>query len=342
MTTKHRAPNRMQHRLIAPTIAVVILAICASLFACTDQKPAGPPEKVTIAYAPTNSILAQVAQAQDYYLQEGLEATLHLQPYGKLALKEMLEGKADFAICGETPIMFAIMNGEEISIIATIQISNKDSAIIARRDKGILTPSDLKSRKIGMTSGTVSDFLLDAFLAVNGISRKEVKVVNMKADDLPDALANGELDVIATFSPFVTQAQKKLGNKGTTFYGEDIYTQTFDVVATQEYIRRNPGKVRKLLSALINAEKFAGENRVEAQKIVADLNRMDIAMIREIWAITSYSITLDQQLLLALEDESRWAIKGGLTRARKVPNYLDFIYLDGLASVKPEAVRILR
>lgn len=45
---------------------------------------------------------------------------------------------------------------------------------------------------------------------------------------------------------------------------------------------------------------------------------------------------------LALEDESMWAMTNRLTAATKLPNYLDFIYLQGLRAVKPDAVRILR
>ena len=45
--------------------------------------------------------------------------------------------------------------------------------------------------------------------------------------------------------------------------------QTFNVVATQEFIRKNPGKVKKLLRALIKAEEFVKQNPDEAQKIVA-------------------------------------------------------------------------
>ena len=78
--------------------------------------PAGPVEKVTIAYsATTDSVLAQVAQTRGYYREEGLEVTPHMHPYGKPALREVLEGKADFATVAETPVMFAILNGEKIS-----------------------------------------------------------------------------------------------------------------------------------------------------------------------------------------------------------------------------------
>ena len=149
-----------------------------------QHKPAGPPEKITIAYATLpETALAQVAQSQGYFREAGLEATAHLHPYGKLALKEVLEGKADFATVAETPVMFAIMKGEKISVIATIHTSHLGHAILARKDRGILTFEDLKGKKIAATLGTTSDFFLDAILVTHGISRKDVEVVDLKAEE---------------------------------------------------------------------------------------------------------------------------------------------------------------
>lgn len=159
-------------------LALVILSavtIGGYLFLRADQrhKPVGPPEKVTIAYSTTtDAILAEVAQKQGYYLQEGLEVTPHLHPYGKLALGELLAGKADFATVAEIPVMLAIMNGEKISIVATIQTASKGNAIIARKDKGILTATDLKGKKIAATLGTTSEFFMDAFWVGHGISKE--------------------------------------------------------------------------------------------------------------------------------------------------------------------------
>ena len=59
-------------------------------------------------------------------------------------------------------------------------------------------------------------------------------------------------------------------------------------------------------------------------------------------ADTYHVVSLEQQLLLTLEDEARWTISEGLADKKEVPNYLDFIYLEGLEAVKPEAVTILR
>jgi ABC-type nitrate/sulfonate/bicarbonate transport system substrate-binding protein len=351
--TPSDTPARLRNRefpratQITLRIALAVLAlatgVCFSACTRTDNKPAGPSEKITIAYsATTDAVLAEVAQSRGYYREEGLEATARLHPYGKPALEDLLAGNADFATVAETPVMFAIMNGEKISVIATIQTSEIMNAVLARRDTGIVTPGDLKGKKIAATLGTTSDFFLDAILGVNGISRKDVKIVDLKAETMPDALARGEVDAVSTFVPYVALTQKKLGDSVITFHDKDIYRWTFNVVATQEFIRKNPGKVQKMLRALIKAESFVRNNPAEAQKAVADFSGMELSMVRDIWADTSFAVTLDQPLLIAMEDESRWAINNGLTKARKVPNYLGFIYLDGLKSVKPEAVGILK
>lgn len=307
------------------------------------QKPPPHLGKVTLAYSATmDSVLMQVAQTQGYYLQEGLEAIVRLHPYGKLALKDVLDGKADFATVGETPFMFAVMKGEKVSIIATIQTSGKNHAIIARKDKGILRPRDLKGKRIAVTVGTTADFFMDTFLAVHEIARTDVNVLNLKPMEMARALAEGDVDAVSVFMPFSIQVEKALGDRGVVFIDENIYTFMFNVVATQDFIRENPEKVRKLLRALIRAEEFISLNKVGAQKIVVDIGRLDAALVRDVWPAYDYNVKLEQSLLLALEEETRWAIDGGLIGRKDTPNYLDNIYLEGLESVKPKAVRILR
>jgi sulfonate transport system substrate-binding protein len=327
------------------TSIVSLLPVISALSACTkaDQKSAWPPEKVTIAYsASPDAALAQVAQAKGYYLQEGLDATLQIHPYGKVALDAMLEGKADFATVAETPVMFAVMQGRKVSIIATIQTSSRNVAIVARKDKGILTPRDLKGRTIAVTSGTLLDFFTDAFLVAQGMPGKDMTVVHMLPEEMAEAVERGTVDAIAAWSHVLIQTQKRLGEKGITFYDEDVYMQTFNVVTTQDYIRTHPENVKKVLRALIKAEKFTDQKPAEAQTIVADFTNLDKAVIAEMWPVENFNVTLDQSLLLALEDESQWATKSGLTGKTKIPNFLNFIYLDGLQSVKPDAVRMLQ
>jgi NitT/TauT family transport system substrate-binding protein len=65
-------------------------------------------------------------------------------------------------------------------------------------------------------------------------------------------------------------------------------------------------------------------------------------VLDETWGIFNFQVTLDQALLVNLEEQSRWIIKNRLAMSQDMPNYLDFIYCDGLGAVKPAAVRIIR
>ena len=311
----------------------------------TGQKyqHAGPPEKVVIAATILpDSALTEVAMTKGYYLQEGLTATLQTHQIGKQALQAVLDGQADFATVAETPVMLSMMKGDRIAIIATIDTSYKNMAIVARKDRGVLGFADLKGKRIATTFGTIGEFFMDTILIANGISKKDIHLVGLPPDRLQKALENGDVDAITVWNPMLIRIQKKLGDRVVTFYGGDLYTQFYIVVAREEYIRKNPTTVLKLLKALVKAEEFVSRNPEEAQKIVAEASRTDIQLVEATWAVNNFRLALDQSLILALEDESLWAIKNGLTKATKVPNYLDFIYFDGLKSIKPEAVRILR
>lgn len=326
-------------------IAVAALATAALLLACdrTERKHAGPPEKITIAYATVpETTLAQVAQAQGYFREEGLEVTAHLHAYGKPAFEEMLAGTADFSTVAETPVMFAVMQGKQIAVIATIQTSSLSNAILARKDRGILNPGNLRGKRIAATLGTSMDFYLDAVLTLHNLSRKEVEVVDLKVGEMADALERGDIDAVSTFTHYKAIAQKRLGAEAITFQDKETYRETFNVVATQEYIRNHPETIKKMVRALVRTEDYVREHPAEAQQIVSDFSGIERAIVNDLWSESRFEVTLDQPLILALEDESRWAIKTGLTGAKEVPNYLDSIYFDGLKAIKPEAVSILR
>jgi len=324
--------------------AVVALAAGATLAGCSRPQPkaAGPAEPVTIAYvALPQAGLAQVAQARGFFREEGLEVTARLHPYGKAALQELEAGTADFATAALTGVLFSILKGNKLAIVAAIQTSSQAHFIVARRDRGIGTLEHLKGKRVGVSLGTTSHFFLDAILVAHGLDRKGMQFVNLQPQDVPESLARGDIDAASTFTPYAHAAQAKLGDRGITLRDKNVYRYNFVVVARQELVRSDAGKVKKLLQGLIKAEGFVRDHLEEAQADVAAFCKVDVGVVRDSWGEASLAVTLDPSLILGLEEEARWAIRNGLTGAREVPRFADFIDLDGLRSVKPEAVRIL-
>ncbi|MHB8881637.1 MAG: ABC transporter substrate-binding protein [Thermodesulfovibrionales bacterium] len=338
------ADKKQCFRLRSISAALLIPGVLLCLTSCKKQENiSGSPEKITIAYSTaSNAMLVYIAFAKGYFAEEGLDAMPQPHAFGKLALNSVIEGKADIATVGDTPIVFAVMNGKKITTLATIQTSNQDEAIVARRDRGIAKPADLRGRNIGVPFATTADFFLNTFLRAHGLERNQVELIDMKPVEMAAALDQGKVDAVSAFNPTLKQLEKGLGKNGIVFFGETFYTEFFCVAANQEYVKKKPGTIKKFLRALLKAEIFARQHDAEARQLVAAFLKMDRAMLDEIWEILTLKVSLDQALLVNFEDQTRWVLKNKLTAETNMPNYLEYIHIDGLKAVKPEAVRIIR
>jgi hypothetical protein len=69
---------------------------------------------------------------------------------------------------------------------------------------------------------------------------------------------------------------------------------------------------------------------------------LDDLFMEEFWTEPRFSLSLDQSLVVAMEDEAQWMIKNNLTRQKTVPEFLNFIYEDALKEIKPDAIIIMR
>jgi NitT/TauT family transport system substrate-binding protein len=140
----------------------------------------------------------------------------------------------------------------------------------------------------------------------------------------------------------LTQIKQQLGDGGIIFYDRDIYTETFNIAARQDFVLKNPGTTQRFLRALIKAEDFVTRNPDEAQTIMSVATKIDKRLIHEVWDAFNYHVVQDHTLLLTLEDETRWAMKNKLTDQTVMPDYLSYIHLDSLRAIKPEAIKMNR
>jgi ABC-type nitrate/sulfonate/bicarbonate transport system substrate-binding protein len=282
-----------------------------------------------------------IAASQAYFMEEGLDVEIREFDSGRTALRRMLnEEGIDIVTPGSLPVVDNSFHRNDYAIIGIISWANNDMKLLVRRDKGIITPSDLKGKTIGMTRGSAGHFFMGLFLANNRLRISDVVTVDLEATRLPQALIEGRVDAISTWEPHIQEARQILGEKVLLLSSRDIYRDDIYLVARKDFIGINPEAVRRFLRAIEKGEAFIKKNSKKAMDIVGKRLKMDQDPLSVVWGDLKFELFLDQFILMSLEDEARWAIRNKLTPQTKVPNYLDYIHTDALKSVKPEAVRV--
>lgn len=328
--------------------AFIMLALSALLAWQVNENinAKAPPSRQAITIAVSNtyigSTLLYLAQAKGYFAQQGLDVTFLNHTSGRDAVNAVFEQHADLATSSNIPIMFSAMQGLPVSIVATIFSANREHGIVARSDRGIRRISDLKGKTIGVTTHSDSHFVLSTMLAPHQATLDDVQIESLSPDKMVDALQTGKVDAISTWEPGMTRALKALKGNGIEFRTEGGFLFDFNLVGRSDWNKANPDRLQKVLKALLMAQRFIEQAPASARKIILSNMHIDSENFNLEDARFRYVVQLDQNLLIVLEDQTRWAIQAKLTDKKTMPDYLSAIYMNALTAVKPEAVSIVR
>lgn len=331
-------------KIVLLTAVLCALFIGAALVWVIREQPRkfnGPVEKLSLGiYRSTLSGLLLIAEDQGFFTQKGLNATNKHYEYGLLAIKDLLEGNLDIAVATDSVVAWQILAGADLRILAAVNAGDL-IRMVARTDKGIRQWSDLKGKKVGLTIGTVSELFLDRALTFNNLSREDIELVNVDSPAIVDTIKTGRVDAIVVWSPLDDQAESVLGANAVSWsvqYGQKYY---WLLVCKSDLLTKRPHIIERLLAALALSENLVASNQGEAQRIVVEQANLEQSFLDRTWYKHNLKLSLDQQMVMAMEDAARWRISKGRISNTRVPNFLNVIYLDGLRAVRPEAISII-
>ncbi|MFI3206829.1 MAG: ABC transporter substrate-binding protein [Clostridia bacterium] len=168
----------------------------------------------------------------------------------------------------------------EITMLATVNNIGATQAVVASADSGIVVPSDMEGKTIGMASGSGVYIAIQECCEAYGVDFDTIEFVTLTSADQLAALENGSIDMMACWEPYVTTAQEDFGGTliftGTHSYFEgydedvswlNFYT-TFQV--TDEFLAEYPAECEALLVAYSQATDYINENMEDAAAIIAE------------------------------------------------------------------------
>ena len=327
-------------RLVAMSLVLLVLiAGCKQREEPPSPGPQAVPIAVTICHGSVTDILPRIALEQGYFREEGVTVTLKNLD-GKLAFDGMLKGECNFAVSAAPPIVLADPRTTPFAILATVLSDDDAARIVARRDRGIVTPQNLKGKRIGVKKGVVGHLFLDLFLMKHGLAQKEVAQVFMDSDQLQPALESGEIDGFSMTNKMVNAAARTLGDRGVVFVEPGLNT-IHAFLTTRPNIPLNLQAAPRVLKALVRAEQYAKSEPAAAKGLVAKGAALSAQEVEEIWARSTIEVALADLIFVHLEDQHRWQLaQTGLSAPAAMPNYLDIVSPEYLRAIKPDAVSV--
>lgn len=324
-------------------VVLLFLAAAIGLWSCSRGEYSGKVETITIGTVPTEiNAPLYIAEAQDFFARNGLQVTIK-EDYdsGATATAGMLNGEADVATASEFVTVRQILNKKDLINFGTIA-KYENTFIVWHTDSGIKTLQDLKGKKVGVTLKTISEFYLGRTFGLNGLNLEQVTLVDVRAAEAERAIANREVDAAVTWEPWVARIDQHMGKAVIIRALQSSQQAYWNLVSTGNWAKNRSNIVKRLMKSIAQSEDYLARHQDEAKTIVRKRLKFDDAFMERVWQRYQFSLSLDQSLIAAMEDEVRWMIKSGLTPEKNVPNFLNYIYEDGLKAIKPEAVSIIR
>jgi sulfonate transport system substrate-binding protein len=220
------------------------------------------------------AILA-IAQVKDFLAEEfaGTPVKLEFNYFTGTgpAINEALSNKQlDFAQYGALPNVIGKANGLPTRIVTSYGVTSMFAT--ARSDLPINSIADLKGRRVAVSKGTIVHWALFRALQENGISERDVTILDLKAPDQLAALAAGSADVAFGTSALLQLRDQGIAKVIYTSRDQSPKTNGFGAITvTEEFATKYPQATERVVRGIVRAAAWIArpESRDEAFAIWA-------------------------------------------------------------------------
>ena len=263
----------------ALALAATALLTATALTACGDDSSSGTngeAKTIRLGYFPNITHAPALVGVNKGFFQQALGSTkLDAKTFnaGPAAIEALFSGAIDATYIGPNPAIngWAQSKGTGLKIIAGS--TSGGAGLVVK--PGINGPADLKGKKIATPQlGNTQDVALRSWLKQNGLNADQqgggdVSVLPQDNATSLQAFAQGAID--GAWIPEPNLSRMVLESNGKLLVNEkDLWPNgqfvTTHLIVTQDFLKKYPATVKKLLQGHIESVKYIQTNNADAQK----------------------------------------------------------------------------
>ena len=241
-----------------------ILAVAGIALLAT---PAAAQTKVNIGISGwTGFAPLTLAKEAGIFAKNGLDVTIKKIPQ---ASRHLAIASGDVQCAATTVETWVVWNANGVATTQLFQLDKSYGAdgMAVRND--VKSIADIKGKQVAASApGTAPYFTLAWFLKKNGLSVKDVKVVNMEPGPAAQAFIAGQNDVAMTYEPYLSavRAKPEAGKIIATTLDYPMVMDTFG--CTPKFIADNEAAVKALTKSYFEALEMIKKDEKKAYEIM--------------------------------------------------------------------------
>jgi sulfonate transport system substrate-binding protein len=259
-------PMRLRRALLTWSLLLPVATVAAGAAWGQAKPQARVPSGTKLVIADQNEVLQTLMRASG--VQDKLSSTITYANFlgGPAILEAFRAGALDLATVGNTPPIQAHAAGEQIPIVAARTSSETDYFFAVRAGLKIDSLEQLRGKSIAYGEGTGRQpFVLNA-LRLAGLTRKDVRLVPLRAADFPDAIRSGQVDVAALNEPHFSRYLADFADRGASAIPKaqnDRLPKSLTYLYASKKALDDPAKaaaIREFVVAWIEANRWSNQN----------------------------------------------------------------------------------
>lgn len=179
----------------------------------------------------------------------------------------------DFGLQGSTSSALAVATDIPIKVIWIHEVLGDIESLAVRKSDHITNIKQLKGKKIAVPFATTSHYCLLRYLSSQGLSEKDVTLLDMDTNSAYAAWKRGDIDAAWIWQPALQQVLDDGGEilvSNGDAAKEGYMTANVEVVRA-DFAEKHPDLVEKYIKTMIEAQKLYNENENDAVSALSEI-----------------------------------------------------------------------
>ncbi|PIV88063.1 MAG: hypothetical protein COW48_08180 [Hydrogenophilales bacterium CG17_big_fil_post_rev_8_21_14_2_50_63_12] len=207
-----------------------------------------------------------MAEEQGYYRAAGLEVAIREGGPGIDAVKEVLDGRADFGVGTSALVVDRYQGGKPVVALATL-MQHSPIALLARRHNGVESVHDLAGKPIAVDTHSRDE--IEAYLRASGLPTRQIRLIEQSDWTLAslDAGQEAAKAIYVSNEPFLIRGREHEyllltpRSAGIDLFGNLLFT-------SEAVVQRRPETVKAFREATLKGWAYALAHPEEAADLI--------------------------------------------------------------------------